>query len=359
MVSSKRKVIRSGALPHRSLAAQEQQSLWIIPAEARRDFFPTTVTARSGIDRVVSQQRIIPQRAPESYGASKMHHRTAFVARIPSLPWKSAPTTRPLSAATTGRPSMRLTSRIALPAIALAALFAVQPTRAAPHADSVAEITDFAQASSSNAAFAPPLRVATAADTKSDDHQSLGERIARRLQRTGLSDELIVVAVSALPVVELRAGVPIGIVLLGLPPLTVLLLAVAGNMIPVAVLLPLLQLRIVQRLAAPVIARAREKAAGVANAKSTLTALALFVGVPFPGTGGWTGTLVSFVLGLSVAQSFFSIGAGVLMSATIMTILSSAGRLGAAVAIATMLAVGISSMVAQRSGSAPPPDSIS
>lgn len=285
---------------------------------------------------------------------------TAFVARVPFLPLKpAAAALRPPSAVAAGRPSMRLTSRVALPAIALAALLTAHPVRGAPHADSVAETTNIVQTSHSNAAFAPPLRVATAADVSGEKHQSLGERIARRLQRTGLSDELIVVAVSALPVVELRAGVPIGIVLLGLPPLTVLLLAVAGNMIPVALLLPLLQLRIVQRLAAPVIARAREKAAGVANAKSTLTALALFVGVPFPGTGGWTGTVVSFVLGLSVAQSFFSIGAGVVMSATIMTILSSAGRLGAAVAIATMLAVGISSIVAQRSRSAPPPDSIS
>lgn len=285
--------------------------------------------------------------------------RTAFVARVPSLPWKTAPATiTPLPAATAGRPSMRLTPRFALPAIALAALLAAQPIRAAPHTGSVAERAAVTQASRSNAAFAPPLRVAVAPDVDGEKQQSLGERIARRLQRTGLSDELIVVAVSALPVVELRAGVPIGIVLLGLPPLTVLLLAVAGNMIPVALLLPLLQLRLVQRLAAPVIARAREKAAGVANAKSTLTALALFVGVPFPGTGGWTGTVVSFVLGLSVAQSFFSIGAGVVMSATIMTILSSAGRLGAAIAIATMLAVGISSIAAQRSGSAPP-DSLS
>lgn len=251
---------------------------------------------------------------------------------------------------------MRLRARVALPALALAALLAAQPARAAAvHAATPAAPISrsvgrdvAANDAAVSAAFAPPLRVAQAVPV--EEHQSLGERIARRLQRSGLSNELIVVAVSALPVVELRAGVPIGIVLFGLPPLTVLLLAVAGNMIPVALLLPLLQLRLVQRVAAPVLARAREKAAGVANAKSTLTALALFVGVPFPGTGGWTGTLVSFVLGLSVAESFFSIGAGVVMSATIMIILSSTGRLGAAVAIAAMVAVGISSMMSQRTG---------
>lgn len=286
-------------------------------------------------------------------------HRTAFVARIPTLQRKSVATVRRPTATSIRRSTMRLTSRVALPTIALAALLAVHPVRAAPRAESVAELSDVAQASRHDAAFAPALRVATGAGASVEKHQSLGERIARRLQLSGLSDELIVVAVSALPVVELRAGVPIGIVLLGLPPLTVMILAVLGNMIPVAVLLPLLQLRIVQRLAAPIISRARDKAAGVANAKSTLTALALFVGVPFPGTGGWTGTVVSFVLGLSVGKSFLSIGAGVVMSATIMTILSSAGRLGAAVAVATMLAVGVSSIVAQRSSSAPPPDSVS
>lgn len=284
-------------------------------------------------------------------------YRAAFVARLPALPWEVSSPVKPLSAATPHRPSMRLKQCAVLPALALAALLSIHPVHAAPLVDSAAEIAVGAQPSRSDAAFATPLRVAVAADVGAEKHQSLGERIARRLQQSGLSDEWIVVVVSSMPVVELRAGVPIGILLFGLPPLTVLVLAVAGNMIPVALLLPLLQLRIVQRLAAPVLARAREKAAGVASAKSTLTALALFVGIPFPGTGGWTGTVVSFVLGLSVAQSFFAIGAGVVMSATIMTILSSAGRVGAAIAIAAMLAVGISSMVAQRPGSGQASDS--
>lgn len=203
-----------------------------------------------------------------------------------------------------------------------------------------------------SASIAPPLELLPSIKSApAPAHAPLGERIAHRLKATGLSDALIVVIVSALPVVELRAGVPVGIALLGLAPTKVFLLAVVGNLLPVALLLPLLQLRVVQRIAAPVLDRARAKAAAFAAGTSTLTALALFVGVPAPGTGAYTGVTIAFVLNLGVGESFAAIAAGVVMSAVIMTLLSVAGRAGAAAALVAMLAVGVGSMTSWKKSS--------
>lgn len=188
----------------------------------------------------------------------------------------------------------------------------------------------------------------------STEHKSLGERIADSLRSQGLSDEIVVFLVSALPVVELRAGVPIGFVL-GLSPITVFILAVLGNMAPIVLLLLLLRIKVIQKIASRVLERARDKAASVGTSDSRAKALALFVGVPLPGTGAWTGCIVAFLLGMPIGQSLTSLFAGVVMSASIMTVLCALGRLGAAIAGTFLLGFGISSIM--RSGTAHPDDS--
>ena len=56
-------------------------------------------------------------------------------------------------------------------------------------------------------------------------------------------------------------------------------------------------------------------------------ALILFVGIPFPGTGAWTGSLVSHILGLPKKSSISAIIQGVIVSGIIMTILSLSGKI--------------------------------
>lgn len=181
----------------------------------------------------------------------------------------------------------------------------------------------------------------------SDDkgkHKSLGERLADKLRKQDVPDELVVFLLSAMPVVELRAGVPIGFVL-GLHPLKVFALAVLGNIAPIIPLMLLLRIRVVQTLAAKVLDRARRKAASVGTAGSRAMALALFVGVPLPGTGAWTGSVVAFVLGMPIGRTILSLLAGVVMAASIMTVLCALGKVGAAFAGAVLLGVGVSSML--------------
>lgn len=103
--------------------------------------------------------------------------------------------------------------------------------------------------------------------------------------------------ISAMPVVELRGGVPVGI-WMGMPIVKVFTLCVAGNMIPIPLILLALRSSFVQKLAKPVLDRAREKAAGFGDEKSQALALTLFVGIPLPGTGAWTGAMGAFLLGM-------------------------------------------------------------
>jgi len=74
---------------------------------------------------------------------------------------------------------------------------------------------------------------AAAAATVSGEHLHLGQKIANAIRhQTGWPDWVILLTVSALPIVELRGGVPVGI-WMGIPPLTTMALACIGNFIPV------------------------------------------------------------------------------------------------------------------------------
>lgn len=64
----------------------------------------------------------------------------------------------------------------------------------------------------------------------------------------------------------------------------------------------------------------REKARRFSGSKRIYLALSLFVGIPLPGTGAWTGTLVAYVLGLDRRKSIVAIVAGVLVAAVLVSV---------------------------------------
>lgn len=70
-------------------------------------------------------------------------------------------------------------------------------------------------------------------------------------------------------------------------------------------------------------------------------ALALFVGVPLPGTGAWTGVMVAFVLGMKFWTAVMALGGGVIMAAIIVTALCVMGWIGAIIAGGVLLGGGI------------------
>lgn len=146
---------------------------------------------------------------------------------------------------------------------------------------------------------------------------------------------LLVLLVSMVPLIELRGAIPIAIGMdIGLPEWAVLIIALVGNIIPV----PIIYFFARKVLEWGVKSRwkpfknfcdfclEKGKKAGdklLKKAKSgAYFALFLFVAIPVPGTGAWTGTLAASILDLDFKKSMLAIIAGVLSAGLIMLLVS-------------------------------------
>ena len=156
---------------------------------------------------------------------------------------------------------------------------------------------------------------------------------------------LIVFFVSMVPLIELRGAIPYGL-LYGLPLWLTFVVAIIGNMLPVPVIYFLARKVLVWGQDKPVIGRffsfclrkgeaAGEKLKAKAG-RGLVVALLLFVGIPLPGTGAWTGTLAGSILDMKFKDVVKACMGGVLLAGIIMG-LASAGLLGA---LSTLFSVG-------------------
>ena len=134
--------------------------------------------------------------------------------------------------------------------------------------------------------------------------------------------------VSMLPVIELRGGVPFGTAL-GLPVWQALIAAVVGNMIPIPFIVVYIR-RILKwmRRRIPRVGRLVDKLEKKAHLKGRTVSrykylgLFIFVAIPLPGTGGWTGALVAAFLDMPLRRAVPSILCGVIAAGLIMTFLT-------------------------------------
>jgi uncharacterized membrane protein len=151
---------------------------------------------------------------------------------------------------------------------------------------------------------------------------------------SGVPKELIVMGISALPVSELRGAIPYG--LLTDPPLPVVttyIFAVIGNFMPVIPILLLLQpvssyLRKVpafDRFFTWLFARTRKRGRLVERYEAI--GLTLFVAIPLPVTGAWTGTVAAFVFGIRPRYAIPCILLGIMIAGVVVT-LAAKGVLG-------------------------------
>ena len=141
--------------------------------------------------------------------------------------------------------------------------------------------------------------------------------------------ELCVFFCSMLPIIECRGAVPLGWGF-GLPWWQTALFSIAGNIVPVPFILLFIRaflrwmrdckVAFLNRLAAW-LDRKIEKHKGTIETYSYWGVM-IFVGLPIPGTGAWTGTLIASVLGLEPKRSFLAALGGVVMATAIMTLLS-------------------------------------
>lgn len=144
--------------------------------------------------------------------------------------------------------------------------------------------------------------------------------------------EFIIFIISMIPVLELRGGL-IAASLLGVDWHLAMIICIIGNVIPVPFIL-LFMKKIFDFMKKTRLSPIFDKLQNKANKSSEKIfkyksyGLYLFVAIPFPGTGAWTGSIVSSLFGMNLKNSFFSILLGILTAGVIMSLFSY-GLLGA------------------------------
>lgn len=164
------------------------------------------------------------------------------------------------------------------------------------------------------------------------------EKLLSYFLSLGFPKELAVLIISALPVVELRLALPVAIIGLEMPWYYALPIAIIGNMLPVPIILLffeaiskwLSKIGFLGRLLRWLFERTKRR--GKIVKKYERIGLALFVAIPLPVTGAWTGSLVAVLFGLKFRHAFLSIFIGVCIAGIIVTCLSLLGWVGAIIA---------------------------
>ncbi len=141
--------------------------------------------------------------------------------------------------------------------------------------------------------------------------------------------ELIVFIISIFPILELRGGL-IAASLLNVSPLTGYIVSIIGNTLPVPFILLFInkildwmgksKIKWMNKLSKWLDKKARKHKDSIE--KYGYLGLTLFVGVPLPGTGAWTGCLAASVLNMDKKKSFISIMLGIIMASIIMMLIS-------------------------------------
>lgn len=143
---------------------------------------------------------------------------------------------------------------------------------------------------------------------------------------------LAVFFISMIPILELRFAVPFAVGM-DLPYIPALITCVIGNMVPV----PFVYMfgrkflkwgshqRLIGTFCQKVLEKgenAGQKIVAATGRGGTFVALMLFVGIPVPGTGAWTGTLAASLLNLGPKSTALAVSLGVIMAGVIMAVAS-------------------------------------
>ena len=146
-----------------------------------------------------------------------------------------------------------------------------------------------------------------------------------------LQKYLMIFFISMVPIVELRGAIPIGLGM-GLPVVPTYIVCVLGNMVPVPFIYLFARKFLIWGCDKPVIGkickffivkgekggRKLEASAG----RGLTLALLIFVGIPLPGTGAWTGALIAAMLDMRLKSAVPMILLGVITAGLIVTLLT-------------------------------------
>ena len=149
----------------------------------------------------------------------------------------------------------------------------------------------------------------------------------------GLSGQWVALIISMVPLLELRGGL-LAASLLNVDILQAVPLCVFGNVLPIPFILwfitPIFTALKKTKLFRPLVEKLENKAMNKSSKieKGYFWGLALFVGIPLPGTGAWTGALIASMLNIPFKKAFPAILLGILIATVIMSLVSY-GLLGA------------------------------
>lgn len=150
-----------------------------------------------------------------------------------------------------------------------------------------------------------------------------------------MNGELITLALAALPLTELRGSIPFGVSVFGLPVWSAFLFSVIGNLLPVPIIFYFLPKVLswaerhwpwLHRLLAVYLEKKRAKFQTSYDKYGAL-ALAIFVSIPLPMTGAWTGAALAVIFKIKEKYSFPAVVAGVVAAGIIVSLIVS-GALG-------------------------------
>ena len=147
-----------------------------------------------------------------------------------------------------------------------------------------------------------------------------------------LTKYILIFLVSMVPLVELRGAIPIAVGM-GLPYWESLVVCVLGNMLPVPIIYFFARKVLIWGKDKKYIGKfftfclekgekAGQKLTKTAGRKGLFLALMLFVGIPLPGTGAWTGTLGASFLNMGIKSTALSVSLGVILAGCIMGLAS-------------------------------------
>ena len=149
-----------------------------------------------------------------------------------------------------------------------------------------------------------------------------------------LKKYIYIFLISMVPLIELRGAVPVSKVM-GLPIVPSFIVCIIANMLPVPIIYLFARKVLIWGADKPIIGRffsfcleKGEKGGKKLQAKAgrgLFVALLLFVGIPLPGTGAWTGTLAASILDMDFKSTVAAVMLGVLLAGMIMMIVSLAG----------------------------------
>ncbi len=163
------------------------------------------------------------------------------------------------------------------------------------------------------------------AEGTEEKSESFAEKVAGKL--SGLPNELVCFVISMVPIIELRGGLIVAAIK-DIPLFKAVAICIAGNLVPIPFILllitPIFNWLKTTKLFKPLVEKLEKKSLGKSEKikKYEFLGLVLFVGIPLPGTGAWTGSLIASLLNIKIKKAFPAICLGLLLATVIMCIIT-------------------------------------